>query len=157
MEDKAQEKAEAKAAEEKTSSDEEAKTLGISRSKISMAGFKDKDKPEKMLKEATRQEKLADKRVANRVAKTKAKAAIKPIDKRKKLLQARFKAVRTRKRGVTYTNKIIEAYTEEYNLIINNPKSWLQQTANGTKPYAPGNVRKKTAKELLESMDLDTE
>lgn len=136
---------------------DEAKTLGISRSKTSMAGFKDKDKPEKVLKEATRHDKLADKRMANRIKEAKAKAAMKPIDKRKALLVGRFKAVRAKKRSRTYTNKIIEAYTEEYNMIVNNPKEWNRVTANGTKPFAPGNVRKKTAKELLDGMDLDTE
>ena len=134
----------------------EAKKLGIKRSRVAMSGFNIKDKTtEKTAKEENRHNKLADDRLKARVAKKKALAKMQPIDHRKALLAGRFRAVRARVRANTYTNANIAAWTEEYNLICNNPKQWKNITKNGTVPYSPGNKRKKTAKELLDSMNLD--
>ena len=133
---------------------EEARTLGVKGSRIKMAGFKDKD-PVKIEKEKAKHQKLVEERIKKRVAKAKELAKLKPIDKRKALLVGRFKAIRARGRTYTYSNKNVEAWREEYEMIKNNPKSWIEATSNGTKPYTPGNKRKKSAKELLDSMDLD--
>ena len=130
------------------------RTLSIKKSKISMTGFKSK-KPAEFAKEEKRQKEFAEKRIVNRIAKAKADAKMKPIDKRRAVLAARFKAVKARKRTSTYSNKNIEAWLEEYNLIQNNPKSWNRITAKGTRPFQPGNKKKKTAKDILDEMDLE--
>jgi hypothetical protein len=133
----------------------EAATLGIKESKVKMATYKEKD-PVKIEKEETRHRKLIKKRTANRIDKAKVAAKMKPIDKRKALLIGRFKAIRAKTRTYTYSNKNVEAWTEELNMIKNNPKGWKQVTENGTIPFAPGNKTKKTAKQLLDNMDLDS-
>lgn len=138
--------------------EEEAEKLGVKKSKVGMAGYNIKDKtPEKTAREKARHDKLAAERLKNRVAKAKLKAKMKPIEKRKALFVGRFKAIRSRVRASTYTNATVEAWTEEFNLIINNPRQWIKVTKNGTVPYSPGNKRKKTAKELLDGMNLDDE
>ena len=153
-----EEKVEAKAAKETATLEEEARKLGVKRSKVSMGGFNVKDKtPDKAAKEEYRHKILADRRLKARVAKAKAVAKMKPIEKRKVLLIGRFKAIRARVRAHTYSDKNIEAWREEYELIINNPKRWIRITENGKKPYTPGNKRKKSAKEQLDSMNLDDE
>ena len=121
-----------------------------------MAGFKDQ-KPEKIAEETERHNKLADKRLSNRIAKAKADAKKKPIDKRRDLLVARMRAVKSRVRTVTYSNKNLEAWIEELEMINHNPKSWNKITKNGTLPYTPGNKKKKTARDKLDEMDLDAE
>ena len=145
--------------EEKTETEnieEEAKRLGVTKSKVKMSGYNIKDKtPEKLAKEEKRQQKLADERLKNRVVQAKLDAKKKPIEKRKALLVGRFKAIRSRVRPHTYSDKNVEAWTEEYNLICNNPKRWNTITKNGKIPYVPGNKRKKSAKEILDSMNLD--
>ena len=151
-----EEKVEAKAARETATLEEEAGRLGVKRSKVSMGGFNVKDKTaEKTAKEEERHRKLADKRLKKRVAKAKAKAKMKPIELRKKGLVDRFKAIRARVRAHTYSDKNIEAWREEYELIINNPRRWNRITENGKLPYTPGNKRKKSATEHLDSMNLD--
>lgn len=144
----------AKEKAESTKVEDEAKALGVKGSKIKMGTFKDKD-PAKIEKEKAKHEKLAAKRQANRVEKAKEKAKMKPIDKRRALLVGRFKAIRAKARTYTYSNKNVEAWTEEFNMIKDSPKEWIRVTKNGTEPYNPGNKRKKTAKELLDSMDLE--
>ena len=147
-----------KAAEANTKNAEtdakEAKTLGVKKSKIKMSGFSNKD-PQKKQAEEDKHKLLAAKRVKNRLAKAKEEAAMKPIDKRLALLIGRFKAIVARARTYTYSNKNVEAWTEEYNMIKSSPKSWISLTANGTKPFVPGNIKKKTAKEVLDGMDLN--
>lgn len=147
--------------EEKTkaeSLEEEAKRLGVTKTKVSISGYNIKDKTtEKIAKEEKKHQELADKRLKGRVAQAKLDAKKKPIDKRKTLLVSRFKAVRSRVRPHTYSNANIEAWTEEYNLIVNNPKRWNLITKNGKIPFAPGNKRKRTAKEILDGMDLGDE
>ena len=150
-----EEKAEAKAESEAEKIAAEAKLLGIKPSKISMSGYNVRNMTqEKRDKEGKKQKKLAEKRLVSRIAQVKTDAKKKPIDKRRELLIGRFKAVRDRVRASTYSDKNIEAWTEEFNLITNNPKQWNRVTKNGKVPYAPANRRKKTAKELLDSMDL---
>ena len=142
----------------KASLEEEAAMLGVKKSRIKMSSFDVKNKnPEKIAKESARHEKLAAARLKNRVAKAKAKAKAKPIEKRKAMLVGRFRAVRSKVRPNTYTNKMIEAWTEEYNLIINSPRQWNKITKNGTVPYTPGNKKKMTAKERLDGMNLEDE
>ena len=151
-----EEKTKAKAESEVEKIAAEAKLLGIKSSKVSISGFNVRNiTPEKRDKEEAKHRKLAEKRLKGRVAKVKADAKKKPIDKRRELLVGRFKAIRSRVRASTYSDKNIEAWTEEYNLITNNPKQWNRVTKNGKAPYAPGNKRKKTAKELLDTMNLD--
>lgn len=150
---KASEKAATKAA---ATIEAEAERLGVKKSVVHMSSFDVKNKtPEKINKEEARHKKLVAARLKNRVAKAKALAKMKPIDKRKALLKGRFRAVRNRTRAHTYTNKMIAAWTEEYELIIHNPKQWNSLTHNGTKPYTPGNKKKMTAKERLDGMNLD--
>ena len=151
----ADEKKEAKA---EVTLEEEAARLGVKKSKVIMSSYNVKDKtPEKIAREAARHEKLTAKRLRGRVDKAKAAAKMKPIDKRKAVLVGRFRAVRARVRTSTYSNANIEAWTEEYNLIINNPKQWNRITKNGTVPFTPGNKKKMTAKERLDGMNLDDE
>ena len=134
----------------------EAKTLGITRSKVSMSGFNVKDlSPEKIAKEEDKQNKLADKRLKTRVEQAKLDAKKKPIEKRKALLVSRFKAVKSRTRPNSYSDANIKAWIEELNMINNNPKSWNKLTKNGTIPFIPGNRKKKTAHEILDGMDLE--
>lgn len=146
-------------AEEKNNAEEvkvsEADTLGIKGSVIKMAGFKGKDDPAKVAKEEKRHEKLIETRIANRIAKAKALAKMTKIQKRKALIVSRFKAIRAKKRTYTYSNKNVAAWTEELEMINNNPKQWIHMTANGTKPFNASNKRKMTAKEKLDGMDLD--
>lgn len=140
--------------EETEKLEEEAKALGIKIPKTSMGGLKSK-KPEDIEKEKLRLAKDKIQWLQIMIAKAKAVSKMKPIDKRRKLLEGRFKAVRSRTRAHTYTNKNVEAWLEEHALIKNNPKSWNKITANGTKPFTPGNKKKKTAKDLLDEMDLE--
>ena len=136
----------------------EAKALGITKSKVRMAGFTIRGKtppPEVITAEEERHKKLSEEKLKIRVEEAKQRAKIKPIDKRRNLIKSRFKAVRNKTRANTYSNKNIEAWLEELNMIENNPKSWIKLTNNGTIPFIPGNKKKKTAKEILDSMDLD--
>lgn len=165
----AKKNAEAKAKlEAKQKAEEEAKTtataekaqqLGIRTSKVKMTGFKSKKgvTPAQIEKEEKKHKDLAVKRTENRIAKAKAKAKMKPIDRRKALLAGRFKAVRSRTRAHTYSEKNLEAWLEEYNLIKNNPKRWNKITQNGKLNYTPGNKKKKTAKDILDGMNFDDE
>ncbi len=149
----ADEKKEAKAA---ATLEEEAEKLGVKKSIVSLTGYNIKDKtPEKTAKEQARHEALANKRLKVRVAGAKVK--MKPVEKRKALLVGRFRAVKAKVRANTYTNANIEAWTEEYNLIISSPKQWNKITKNGTVPYTPGNKKKRNAKERLEGMNFDDE
>lgn len=132
----------------------EAKALGIKPSRVSLSGFKDKS-PDKLAKEEARNKKLIEKRLKGRVAQAKENAKKKPIEKRRGLLVARLKAVKSRRRPNTYSDANIKAWIEELDLIDNNPKSWNKATANGTKPYTPGNKKKRTARDILDGMDLD--
>lgn len=141
-------------AEAQAALSEEAKLLGIKSSVVRMAGFKS-NKPEDIAKEKKRHEALVAKRIEKRIAKAKRDDKLKLIDKRRLLLVARFNAVKSEKRPNTYSNANLKAWLEEYNMIKANPKSWNKQTGNGTKPFVPGNRRKKTPKEQLQGMDLD--
>ena len=132
----------------------EATSFGLEIPRISIAGFNAK-KPEDLIREKARVKKQLIELLTFMIAKAKALAKLKPIEKRMVLLAARFKAVKSRTRAHTYSDKNIAAWLEEYNLIKDNPKSWNKITANGTKPYTPGNKRKMTAKDRLDAMDLD--
>ncbi len=132
---------------------EEAELLGIRIPRTSTAGFKSK-KPEDLEKEKVRVAKNKIKWLQIMIAKAKVLAKMKPIDKRRELLKSRFKAIRSRDRAHTYSNKNVEAWIEEYNLINSNPKSWNKITTNGTKPFTPGNKKRQTAKDKLDGMDL---
>ena len=135
---------------------DEANALGVKRSNIKMTSFKDKD-PTRAAREAAKLEKLADKRVENRIAKAKKAANMKPIDKRRDLLKARLKAVKDKRRGITYPDKSLMAWIEELKLITSSPKAWNNATKKGTANYVPGNKKKQTTEDILANMDLDTE
>ncbi len=134
---------------------DEAEALGIKRSKVKFSSFNGKGDPAKVDREEKRHNKFAAKRVENRVAKAKAEAKMKPIDKRLALLVGRLKAVKSRDRANTYSDKVVEAWTEEYKIIKNSPKTWNKITENGKIPFSPGNKRKKTAKQLLDQMNIE--
>lgn len=134
--------------------EEEAEALGITKSRVSTVSFRHK-KPEELVKETKRQEKRANDRLRLRIEAKKIRDKMKPIDVRKALLVGRFKAIRSRTRAHTYSEKNIIAWTEEYNLIINNPKAWNKLTNKGKKPFIPGNRKKMTARETLDAMDLE--
>lgn len=151
-EDKAVETAEEKEEKEAKKIAAEAKALGIKPSRVSLSGFKDKN-PDKIAKEEARNKKLIAKRLKVRVAQAKEKKT--PIEKRRELLVARLRAVKSRRRANTYSDENIKAWVEELNMIDNNPKSWIKATASGTKPYTPGNKKKRTARDILDGMDLD--
>lgn len=156
-EEKKDAKAEAKAEKKADTIDREAEQLGVKKSKVKTTGFKSKKNvtQTQIDKEEKRHEELVAKRTEKRVAKARAEAKMKPIDKRKALLAGRFKAVRARTRAHTYSEKNIEAWLEEYNLIVNNPKRWNKITQDGKLNYTPGNKKKKTAKDILDGMNLD--
>lgn len=153
----AKEKAEVEA-EAKAEADvfEEAERLGIQIPKTSMTGFKGK-KPSEIEKEEARLKKHVIGILKIAIAKNKADAKLKPIDRRRVYLASRFKAVRSRTRAHTYSEANIEAWLEEYNLIKNNPRRWNKITQNGKKNYTPGNKKKKTSKDILDGMSLDDE
>ena len=134
--------------------EEEAKALGVKKSKVSMGGYKEK-KADKIDKEKAKHDRLCADRLKKRVEKAKARAKLKPIDKRKIVLIGRLKAVKERKRTITYPPANIKAWIEELNMINQNPKSWNTQTKNGKVNYTPDNKRKKTTKDILDGMDLD--
>ena len=133
----------------------EAKRLGVTESKVKLAGFKGKDSPDKMERERKRQKRMADDRLEKRIAKAKAAAKMKPIDKRKALLIARLKNIRSHTRSNAYSDQNLKAWIEELELIDNHARAWNTATKNGTRPYAPGNKKKKTANDIIDAMDLD--
>jgi len=133
----------------------EAAALGIVGSKVKLSTFKGRDNPVAAEKEKARHDKLAAQRLQNRIAQAKANAKLKPIDKREALLVARFKAIKSKVRPNTYTDKNIKAWIEELKMINRNPKSWNKATANGTKPYVPDNRKARTASDILDGMDLE--
>lgn len=132
----------------------EAAALGLKLPRLSFAGVKDK-KPENLAKEKARQDKQFIHLLQTAIAKHKEVAKMKPIEKKRALLIARFKAVKSQTRANTYSDANIKAWLEELDLIDRNPKSWNKITVNGTKPYIPSNKRKKTSKEILDGMDLE--
>jgi hypothetical protein len=134
----------------------EAKRLGLKIPKISIAGFKSK-KPGDIEKEKARVKKQLVHLLQHAIANAKANAKLKPIDKRRALLRSRFKAVKARDRAHTYSDKNIKAWLEELKMINNNPKSWNKLTKNGTVPFVPGNRKKKTARDILDGMNLEEE
>lgn len=151
----AEEKAKVKAEEKaKAKVEEEVKTLGIKKTKVSMGAFKDK-KAGAFEKEKKKQEINIAKRMVSRIARVKAEAKLKPIDKRRNLLKARGRSVKDQIRPNTYPEKELKAWIEELNMIENNPKTWNNLTQNGKIPFVPGSKKKKTAKDILDGMDLD--
>lgn len=151
---KAKEKAESEAENAKEKIDKEAKELGIKKTRIKMAGFKNKD-PDKLEKAFNKHKKLRDKRTVKRIEKAKINKAMKPVDKRRNLLKARLRSVKEENRAITYSSKVVEAWLEELNLIERSTKTWNKLTKNGTVNYIPGNKKKRTMKDILDSMDLD--
>lgn len=134
---------------------DEARALGIKTSTVKLAGFKDKSKSDKMEKEQERQKKLLNKRTAKRIEKAKAKANMKPIEKRRNLLRSRLRAVKARERANTYSDANIKAWLEELQLIDSSPKMWNQLTNKGTVNFIPGNKKKRTMRDVVDSMDLE--
>lgn len=153
----AKEKAEAEARlEAETDVFEEAERLGIPIPKTSMTGFKGK-KPSEIEKEEIRLKKHVVGILKIAIAKQKADAKLKPIDRRRAYLASRFKAVKSRTRAHTYSDANIKAWLEEYNIIINTPKRWNKITNNGKVNFTPGNKKKQTARDVLDGMNLDDE
>lgn len=149
-------KDETKAAKAEINVFEEAERLDIPIPKTSMTGFKGK-KPSEIEKEEARLKKHVAGILKIAIAKKKADAKLKPIDRRKAYLTSRFKAVRSRTRAHTYSDANIKAWLEEYKLIENNPKAWNKITKKGTVNYTPGSKKKKTAKDILDGMNLGEE
>lgn len=133
---------------------DEAKMLGVKKSKVSMGGFKSKG-PADTERESRKQSEAANLRVKNRVAKAKKVAKQKPIDVRRTFLQSRFKAVRARIRPNNYSDALIKIWIKELEVIDNNPKHWIKETQNGSVPYPRADKKHRSARSLLDSMDLD--
>ncbi len=156
-------KAEAKSEDNAKAGDKallaEAEALGIKESRVSLTGFKSKKgiKPEDIVREEARVAKKTRSRLAKAVTNAKALAKMKPINKRLALLISRFKAVVSRTRPQNYTDEIIAAWTEEYNLIKSSPRSWVKLTSNGKTPFVPQGRKKKTAREKLDELDLNND
>lgn len=132
----------------------EAGTLGIKLPRTSISGFKSK-KPEDIEKEKVRVEKDLILWLQTVIAAAKAEAKLKPIDKRRALLISRMRAVKARARAHTYSDANIKAWLEELAMIDSNPKSWNKITKSGTVNFTPGNKRKRTARDILDEMDLE--
>ena len=132
----------------------EAKTLGIKLPRLSSAGVKDRS-TKNIAKEEVRQKKQFIRILQLAIANKKDDAQMEPIDKRRILLVSRFKAVKSRTRANTYSDANLKAWIEELDMINNNPKSWNKITAKGTKGFTPSNKKKKTARDILDSMDLE--
>lgn len=141
---------------EENAAERTAEALGIKGSKVTMTSFKDKN-PQKIITEEARHKKLAAKRLEIRIAKAKADAKATPIEKRRAVICARFRAEKSRTREHTYTDANLKAWIEELNMIDRNPKSWIKATKNGTVGYTPSNKKKKTARAILDEMDLDSD
>ena len=133
---------------------EEAELFGVKPTRLVVKGFKHKA-VEELEKEEARNKKLIAVRLSNCIEKAKKLGKMKPIEKRHALLVGRFKAITSEIRANTYSDKIVNAWIEEFNLIENSPKQWNNDTKNGTIPYTPGSKRKKTAKQILAGMDLE--
>ena len=116
-------------ADEKTDIDEEAKKLGVSKSRIRMPGIKSKDKE----KETKKHEKLVATRTANRIEKKKAEAKLKPVDKRKALLEARLRKVAAGNQATNYTNETINSWVDELAFIKKSPAAWKKGCMKGGK------------------------
>ena len=154
-----EEKAKAKEDKKVDKIDREAEQLGIKTSKVKTTGFRSKKgvTQTQIEKEEKRNADLIAKRTEKRIAKARAGAKMKPIDKRKALLVGRFRAVRARTRAHTYSDANLKAWIEELNLINNNPGQWNKITQKGKLNYTPGNKKKKTARDILDGMNLDDE
>ena len=132
----------------------QAKLLGITPPKVSIPANVSKD-PAKLAKV---EKKIAnDKRkfLTSAIEKVKGDDKKKPIDKRRELLQARFKVVRDRNRARTYSDAMVKAWVKEFEIIKNNPKLWNKETLNGTVPFPVATRKSKSAAAILDSMDLD--
>ena len=120
-------------------------TVTIPKSRIMMAGFKDKDNPIKMKAEEERQEKLAAARQKNRKKRIIENAKLTPIEVRKRQLTATLR--RCKKSATTYRPEMIRAWIKELKIIQNTPDEWG--------PNCVGVKKKKSGQELLEAMNLD--
>ena len=137
--------------EAKSTPAEEAKTLGVSESKINTARYTGKD----AAKEAKKHEQLKADRLENRIKKAKANGKMKPIDRRKKLIEAKFRAHKAAPSIQKYSETLLRNLLKELNVIKTAPKQWTSRTANGTRPYPIAEAKKKTALDMIEDMDLD--
>lgn len=120
-------------------------TITIPKSKVKMAGFKDKDNPIKVKAEEKRQEELAKARQENRKKKIIENAKLKPIEVRKRQLTATLRRCKTN--ITTYRPEMIKAWVEELKIIRNTPDEWSSGCVRTKK--------KKSGQELLEAMNLD--
>ncbi len=133
---------------------EEARKLGIKLPIVNIKGFKS-IKPEDIIKEKARLDKDFITWLKIMIAKKKVEAKMSPIDKRRALLNGRLRAVKARVRAHTYSDATIKAWLEELDMINRNPKSWNKITGKGARNYVPGNKREKTARDILDGMDLE--
>lgn len=101
--------------------------------------------PELLKKEEVKQEELAKKRRANRIAKLKAKP-LSPLQIRKNILEARFRKVKSRKPH-NYRKEQLVVWAQEYELIKNRPESWSLGCVRAKKA--------KTAQDFIDELQID--
>ncbi len=137
--------------ETKTDIADEARTLGVKGSKIDQTRSKSKNKS----KEATEHEKLADKRLENRIDKAKVSEKTTKIQKRRLMIEAKLKGRNTG--GQTrFSDSTCKQLLAELKVIKNTPKQWKAMTKNGTLPYPITAAKKKTVGQMInDEMDLD--
>ena len=132
----------------------QAKLLGIKAPKITIPANVAKD-PVKLAKAEKKRDDDIRKSLQSSIEKAKVDDKRSPIDIRRDLLESRFRVVRGRKRAKTYTDAMVKAWLKEYEIIKNNKKMWIKETANGTLPFPIANRKSKSAAAILDAMDLD--
>lgn len=130
---------------------DEAKLLGIKGSKIKCERFTGKDAE----KEEAKHEKFAAKRLENRITKAKAKAKLSPVKRRSKLIKAKLSAHANMPSLRKYSETHLKNLIKEKKVIDDNPKAWVSLTKNGTEPFPITPVKKRTALQEIETMNLD--
>ena len=140
-------------AEEKTKEPDvnEKVALGISESNVTQFNNVKESLREK---EKARHEKLKAKRIENRIAKKKAEAKLRPIDKRRNLLMARLGRVKGKQTEHHTPAGVLKEWIDELKMIKSAPKAWNERTQNGSRPFK---VQKTgdTVQDKLNAMDLD--
>ena len=132
----------------------QAKLLCISPPKVTIPANVAKD-PVKLAKAEKKRDDTIRKSLLSQIEKAKVDDKMTPVDKRRELLEARFKVVRNRKRARTYPDAMVKAWIKEYEIIKNNKKMWIKETGNGTRPFPIAPKKSKSAAAILDAMDLD--
>jgi hypothetical protein len=129
---------------------EEAKTLGVKESKVSVKRLA-KGANEK--EETKKHDIFVANRQKNRVEKAKAAVNTSPIQKRKATIKAKLKSAQ--RNAQKYPKNSLKNLLEELRIINNSPKVWNERTSKGTKPYPIIPAQKKTVMQEISEQDLD--